>query len=808
MYHIKELSPDIITVPIGVEAVWALLIPRISTSGSSIKQIVVASVYYSSNQTRSADFVDHISQSYHILCSKYGSNLKFLISGDLNRLRLGPILNLSPDLHQVVQVPTRRNPDATLDLIITNLHAFFHPPVTLEPLENDEGNGGKPSDHLPVMMYPLTNENPKQAKKYKIIKFRAYPDSAIREMGQWLQSQSWHDIFKLSCANAKAEKLEEMLLDKINVLFPEKILKVNENDKPWINPELKKLDRVRKKEYIKNKKSDRWKELNSEFLKKSSEQKQAYYKNMVSDLKTSNTSQWYSKIKRMSTLDQTKDNKVIVQKLIGVPSKSQAEQIADQFASISNLYEPLKSEDIEIPGETSDSQPLPIYEPIEICEKIKSMKKKSSTVPGDIPWKIISEFAVELAEPLSNIYNSSTLSGVWPNIWKFEYVTPVPKVFPPDGIDDLRKISGTKNFSKIYEALISEPIIMDMAPNMDKSQFGNVKGLSIQHYLVKIVNRILTILDTNNDEEKYAVISQLIDWSKAFDRQDPTLGIQSFIENGVRPSLIPLLISYFQDRKMVVKWHGTTSTERDLPGGGPQGCTLGLIEYKSNSNDNANHIPANMRFKFVDDLSALEKLNLILAGLCSYNFKNHVASDVGTHQLFLPGNHTQSQLYLDGIQNWTDRNQMELNEKKSKVMIFNYTKNFQFSTRLYLGETLLNIISETKLLGTIITDDLTWHKNTDYLVKKGYQRMIILQKLFSFNVSEKDMTLIYIMYIRSILEQSCQVWHFSIKEEEKQDLERVQKVACKIILNKDYTDYEQALAVLKLDKLIDRRQKL
>ena len=86
--------------------------------------------------------------------------------------------------------------------------------------------------------------------------------------------------------------------------------------------------------------------------------------------------------------------------------------------------------------------------------------------------------------------------------------------------------------------------------------------------------------------------------------------------------------------------------------------------------------------------------------------------------------------------------------------------------------------------------------------------MIILQKLFSFNVSEKDMTLIYIMYIRSILEQSCQVWHFSITEEEKQDLECVQKVACKIILNKKYSDYEQALADLKLDKLIDRRQKL
>ena len=85
---------------------------------------------------------------------------------------------------------------------------------------------------------------------------------------------------------------------------------------------------------------------------------------------------------------------------------------------------------------------------------------------------------------------------------------------------------------------------------------------------------------------------------------------------------------------MIVKWHGLSSSVRDLPGGGPQGCTFGLLEYKSNSNNNADCVPKDMRFKFVDDLSTLEKLNLILAGLSSYNFRNHVASDIGIEQKF------------------------------------------------------------------------------------------------------------------------------------------------------------------------------
>ena len=58
------------------------------------------------------------------------------------------------------------------------------------------------------------------------------------------------------------------------------------------------------------------------------------------------------------------------------------------------------------------------------------------------------------------------------------------------------------------------------------------------------------------------------------------------------------------------------------------------------------------------------------------------------------------------------------------------------------------------------------------------------------------------------MEQSCVVWHHSISEEEKSDIERVQKVACKIILNDRYQGYDHALSYLNLQKLTDRRTEL
>ena len=120
-------------------------------------------------------------------------------------------------------------------------------------------------------------------------------------------------------------------------------------------------------------------------------------------------------------------------------------------------------------------------------------------------------------------------------------------------------------------------MLSDMEAKLDPSQFGNRKGKSINHYLILMIHRILTALDNNSKGEIFAVVANLIDWSKAFPRQCPKMGVQSFVQNGVRPSLIPVLISYFQNRKITVKWHGNKSTQRNMPGGGPAGATIGLL---------------------------------------------------------------------------------------------------------------------------------------------------------------------------------------------------------------------------------------
>ena len=215
-FHITKICPEKVTVPVGVEIVWTLLTPKCRLKNTRVKHIAAASVYYSSKYTKKDALIDHISEAYHVLCSQYGSDLKFLICGDFNRLNIKPILNLSPDLRQVVKVPTRRNPDAILDLIITNIPALYESPTTLAPLENDDDEPGVPSDHLIVVMNPLTNTSLSEAKRYRIINYRPFPESGIKEMGLWLQEQKWNDIYSIKDPNDKAVKFEQLLYEKID----------------------------------------------------------------------------------------------------------------------------------------------------------------------------------------------------------------------------------------------------------------------------------------------------------------------------------------------------------------------------------------------------------------------------------------------------------------------------------------------------------------------------------------------------------------------------------------------------------------
>ena len=144
---------------------------------------------------------------------------------------------------------------------------------------------------------------------------------------------------------------------------------------------------------------------------------------------------------------------------------------------------------------------------------------------------------------------------------------------------------------------------------------------------------------------------------------------------------------------MRVKWHGELSSERELRGGGAQGSSFGLWEYLAQSNDNADCVDVENRFKFVDDLSFVEIIFLLNMGLSSYDVRAHVPSNIPIHNQVIQGSNLKSQSQLESINEWTKSKKMKSNIRNYKNILFNFSKKHQFSTKLSLmNEDIVNML--------------------------------------------------------------------------------------------------------------------
>ena len=207
----------------------------------------------------------------------------------------------------------------------------------------------------------------------------------------------------------------------------------------------------------------------------------------------------------------------------------------------------------------------------------------------------------------------------------------------------------------------------------------------------------------------------------------------------------------------------------------------------------------------MDDLSCLEIINLLSIGLASHNVRLQVPSDIPSHGQIISNTNLKTQGYLDQISKWTTAQKMFLNEKKTKAMIINFTHKYQFTARLKLNKTNLEIVDSMKILGTILNNTLDWNQNCKNLTNKVNKRMVFLRKIHSFGASKSDMVHLWVVYCRSILEQSAVLWQGGLTAENRDNLERTQKSFVKLILRGNYTNYEESLLQLNLQTLDKRR---
>ena len=325
--------------------------------------------------------------------------------------------------------------------------------------------------------------------------------------------------------------------------------------------------------------------------------------------------------------------------------------------------------------------------------------------------------------------------------------------------------------------------------------------MGTEHLMVLMVDRVLHLLDAPGAS---VVVMAAIDWMGAFDRLDPTVTIHKLIAMGVRPSIVPIIMEFLEDRKMTVRYNQAWSKWHCLVGGGPQGSWTGQMCYIGASDDAASWLDDEDRYKFCDDLSLLE---LVAIGgiLTEYDFQQHVASDVGINQKFLDPTSYEMQENLNKVSEWTNMNKMKLNEAKTNYILFSRTRT-DIATRLTINEKVLENKKCVKILGMWLQQDVGWNKNTQELCKKAYSRLSMLTKLRYAGVSKEDLITIFKLFIRSCLEYNSVAFHSSLSSQQEDALERCQSVCLKVILQDNYISYEAALEMAGMETLKARRE--
>ena len=93
----------------------------------------------------------------------------------------------------------------------------------------------------------------------------------------------------------------------------------------------------------------------------------------------------------------------------------------------------------------------------------------------------------------------------------------------------------------------------------------------------------------------------------------------------------------------------------------------------------------------------------------------------------------------------------------------------------------VELVQHVKCLGSTISNNLKWELRIDTIIKKAHQRLYFLRTLRSFSLTPQIMLTFYRAAIESVLAFSITVWFGFVRVKEKLRLNRVVKIASRII---------------------------
>ena len=704
-----------------------------------------------------SDYWDLIEQTFDNLCD---SHTDLVILGDFNSDLLKPMhanriqnLTNSYNLHQLIDEPTHytENSSSLLDLAIVSkpenvVYSGVSSPFIPDLIRY----------HCPIIV-TLKFRKPIQKPFKRHIWL--YDKGDYNKYKRLLSENDWSFISAANNVDEIADKVSSIIIEAAKQSIPFKEITVRPNEPPWINSNIKRQIRQRKRLFKRAKKSNNeniWTQFRTKRNSVTASRriaKQEYIEKIAKDLRSNdiNSKSWHKISSNLLRSSSKQTSIPFLETTSGITEtdNDKAEILNHYFASQSDLADRHSSPpDLELPN-------YPMLEnihisPDEVKQAIKQLKPNKAPGPNLIGPKLFKEASNELATPLSDMYNLSLTTKTYPASWKKANVCPIFKKDNPCKLNNYRPISLLNYEGKIMERCVHKHISEYLEANTIISEFqsGFKPTDSTINQLAYLCNEFAKDID---ESKEIRVV--FLDISKAFDRVWHKGLLAKLRAIGFSENIVEWFSSYLENRKQRVCLGGIASAWLSIFAGVPQGSILGPILFLIFINDIVKYIRTNIRL-FADDTILYKVVHNI---------------DLAAAELNID---------LESIKFWAKIWKVVFNPLKSKSLLITKKNQTIQHPPLIMSQSQIEEVNEHKHLGITFCRTLTWTNHISEISRKAWKRIGSLRR-YKFLLDRGSLFKMYTTFIRPLLEYGGVVWD-SCSNENKRLIEKIQVEALRI----------------------------
>ena len=406
-----------------------------------------------------------------------------------------------------------------------------------------------------------------------------------------------------------------------------------------------------------------------------------------------------------------------------------------------------------------------------------NVNKASSVL--NISTKILKDAFLVLIPQLTYMYNLSFETGMFPDSWKLANVIPLKKGGDPTDVGNLRPISLLPLPGKLAERLMHTHISQFIESHglFNSKQGGFRKGRSTISTVATLTDDLLT--GFNN--KKYS-IATFIDLKKAFDTINHDILIKKLPHFGMNIDIINWLSNYLTNRAQKCTVNGLSSRERPIRCGVPQGSILGPLLF----------------LMFINDIdSSFVHSNVLLYADDTVIYATH-EDELSAH-LWMSED-------LNVLCKWCHKNQLTINLKKTKVMIFGTRNMLKHSRKCdtIMNGSILQYVNHFNYLGIKLESTLTFEKHACETIRMVAHKLFLLSRVRKYVNIQQAITIYRSMIVPYFDYGDIFLCNINMKTIDK--LQKLQNRALRVCLALDgRSNVNELHNVCNVNKLSHRR---